>query len=124
MFNREAETGLNDIIESAESLCIQRGKFNVGGGWLNVVMTGVRVGWMKFSESSGGIVWKEFRKWSVMESSSSCPWPRGSSRTHFKVIGLDLGLGYKSLLWPWPRRSCPRPRLGLGVVHISPWSYI
>jgi len=27
-----------------------------------------------------------------MESSRTCPWPRGSLRTHFQVLGLDLGL--------------------------------
>jgi len=27
-----------------------------------------------------------------MESSRTCPWPRGSLRTHFQVLGLGLGL--------------------------------
>ena len=26
----------------------------------------------------------------VMESSRTCPWPRGSLRTHFQVLGLGL----------------------------------
>ena len=29
----------------------------------------------------------------VMESSRTCTWPRGSLRTHFQVLGLGLGLG-------------------------------
>ena len=28
----------------------------------------------------------------VMKSSRTCPWPRGSLRTHFQVLGLGLGL--------------------------------
>jgi len=38
-----------------------------------------------------------------MDSSRTCPWPRGSLRTHFQVLGLglvayvlDLGLGLES----------------------------
>jgi len=36
-----------------------------------------------------------------MESSRTCPWPRGSLRTHFQVLGLGLvahvlGLGLES----------------------------
>jgi len=31
-----------------------------------------------------------------MESSRTCPWPRGSLRTHFQVLSLGLGLGLES----------------------------
>ena len=49
-----------------------------------------------------------------MESSRTCPWPRGSLKTHFQVLGLglvahvlDLGLGLESQV------------LGLGLVKFS-----
>jgi len=43
----------------------------------------------------------------VMESSRTCPWPRGSLRTHFQVLGLGLGLVAHVL------------GLGLGLVKFS-----
>jgi len=48
----------------------------------------------------------------VMESSRTCPWPRGSLRTHFQVLGLGLvahvlGLGLESQVH------------GLGLVKFS-----
>jgi len=39
---------------------------------------------------------KLFLLLTVMESSRTCPWPRGSSMTHFQVFGLEIqvsGLG-------------------------------
>jgi len=42
-----------------------------------------------------------------MESSKTCPWPRGSLRTHFQVLGLGLGLEIQVL------------GLGLGLVKFS-----
>jgi len=54
----------------------------------------------------------------VMESSRTCPWPRGSLRTHFQVLGLGrvahvlgLGLGLESQVLGLG--------LGLGLVKFS-----
>ena len=35
---------------------------------------------------------RRFKSFPVMESSKTCPWPRGYLRTHFQVLGLGLGL--------------------------------
>ena len=57
--NREAETGLNDVIERVESFMYLMNKFNAGGGRLSAVPARIRVGWMKLRELRDGIVWKE-----------------------------------------------------------------
>jgi len=63
----------------------------------------------------------------VMESSRTSPWPRGASRTHFKVLGLGLGLKSLALASealssssPWPRLACPR--MSLYYIQYRYWT--
>ena len=52
----------------------------------------------------------------MMESSRTCPWPRGSLRTHFQVLGLGLGLVANVLGLVLGLES---QVLGLGLVKFS-----
>jgi len=66
---------------------------------------------------------------SVMESSRTCPWSRGSSRTLLTVLGLGLGLGSQVLglsqghTCPW-LHNCRRRWLDCSGSHFTSLCYI